>query len=322
VKLGELLWAQACPPGERSGGTARDGALRGLCARVERAASRRQIGTRRRAHAEERKQCGPDTKMRITVVPRAARTAGAAQAHFERALTLARGAAGGLRAVPAEERERRQTELDSAVASALFHRAEKRFEELLAVEFPRLQGTSQSELAPLLRYLTEKSRRLEAARQIYQEVILRKVAHWAIAASARIGQLYQSFADALYTAPIPTPRIPPALTSPAARREFRIAFAEAYCDQLADRAGPLEKKAVEGLSTCLGKSTSLSWYNEWSTLCEAELNQIRADVPLAVEIRAQPGYARSRVARAGLRASLDERYLGAMTRSVRAPAVR
>ncbi len=61
---------------------------------------------------------------------------------------------------------------------------------------------------------------------------------------------------------------------------------------MTDQAEPLENKAVEGLSTCLNKSTELSWFNDWSELCEGELNQLKPnEYPLASEIRAQPGYA-------------------------------
>jgi hypothetical protein len=43
---------------------------------------------------------------------------------------------------------------------------------------------------------------------------------------------------------------------------------------------------------CLSKSTELNWFNEWSKLCETELNQILPNkYPLASEIRAEPGYA-------------------------------
>ena len=64
---------------------------------------------------------------------------------------------------------------------------------------------------------------------------------------------------------------------------------------MTDKAEPLEKKAIDGLSTCLNKSTDLSWFNEWSQLCEGELNQIKpAEYPLASEIRAQPGYSDKR----------------------------
>ena len=76
-------------------------------------------------------------------------------------------------------------------------------------------------------------------------------------------------------------------------------FTDTYCDTLEDKASPLEKKAVEGLATCLKKSTELSWYNEWSSLCEAELNQIKpAEYPIASEIRAKPAYVTFRVDRA------------------------
>ena len=61
---------------------------------------------------------------------------------------------------------------------------------------------------------------------------------------------------------------------------------------MTDKAEPLENKAIEGLSVCLNKSTELNWFNEWSKLCEAELNQIKpGEYPLASEIRAEPGYA-------------------------------
>jgi hypothetical protein len=60
---------------------------------------------------------------------------------------------------------------------------------------------------------------------------------------------------------------------------------------MADAAEPLDGKAVEGLGLCLSKSTELNWFNEWSKLCETELNQIKpSEFPLAAEIRSQPGY--------------------------------
>ena len=76
-----------------------------------------------------------------------------------------------------------------------------------------------------------------------------------------------------------------------AQDEWEQYFHDAYCDQLVDKADGIEAKAIEGLGICLNKSTELSWFNEWSQLCEAELNQIKpAEYPLASEIRAEPGY--------------------------------
>jgi hypothetical protein len=137
-------------------------------------------------------------------------------------------------------------------------------------------------------WLTAKTKTLADAQKAYQAVILFKNAHWAIAASARIGQLFQDFSGQLYTAPVPkAPPVPQGVEP----EMFAQYFHDAYCDAMTDKAEPLEAKAIEGLSTCLGKSTELSWFNEWSQLCEGELNQIKpAEYPLASEIRAQPGY--------------------------------
>ena len=130
-------------------------------------------------------------------------------------------------------------------------------------------------------YMENKGKSLIDAQKTYQSVILFKNAHWAIAASARIGQLFQDFSGQLYTAPVPK--------APAGIDEQF--FHDAYCDQLVDEGDKVEGKAIEGLTSCLETSTRLSWFNEWSSLCEAELNQIKSsDYPLAAEIRAQPGY--------------------------------
>ena len=93
---------------------------------------------------------------------------------------------------------------------------------------------------------------------------------------------------ALYTA-----QVPKAGPAPAGypQDEFEMYFHDAYCDAMVDKAEPLETKAIGALSVCLNKSTDLSFYDEWSQLCEAELNQIKpVEYPLASEIRAQPGY--------------------------------
>ncbi len=136
-------------------------------------------------------------------------------------------------------------------------------------------------------YLDSKGKQLEAARKIYQNVILFKNAHWVIAAAARIGQVFQDFSGQLYTAPVPK-----AGSAPAGypQEDFEQLFHDAYCDALTDQAEPIEAKAIDGLSICLNKSTELSFSDEWSQLCEAELNQIKPiEYPLAAEIRAQPG---------------------------------
>jgi TolA-binding protein len=305
VKLGKALWTQACPVR----------GVDGICVRllVKRARSKRRISTRTRRRISQRKHCGPETKMSVAAVRRHPAKFRAALTHFKKALALAtRFDGASLRALPGEERQRRLQGLRSATAEAHFHLGEAKFEEFVAVRFPEdLDFTSrnQARLARSRRrfsnYLQNKGRMLEAARAVYVEVIKRQVAHFAIAASARVGQLFQSFADALFTAPIPNPNIPRELTGRTQREEFLLAFQDSFCAGLEEYALRLEDKAVYALKTCLTKATDLSWYNEWSGLCERELDQIRPGTnPMAAEIRARPGYVTGRVHRAGVKKRL------------------
>jgi hypothetical protein len=297
LKIGELLWEQSCP----------GKAVNGACVKVQRVEAKRKIAKKtakgkkkKGAAAEVRTQCGPETKMKVTVFKRNGAKAKAAQKHFKEALALYKrsGGAKAIKGESKEEAERRSLDMQYAAAAALFYAAEEQFEDFLEVKFPQNldfsakdKKKSEKSKKEFGKYIDDKGKKLTKTSETYQEVIKMKVAHWAIAASARIGQLYQNFSDALYTAPIPKPPIPKSLVSKEAQEDFTMAFTDSYCDTLEDKAAPLETKAVEGLDICLKKSTELSWYNEWSKLCEAELNQIKpAEYPLAAEIRAEPGY--------------------------------
>lgn len=303
VKIGRALWRASCPV---------EG-LNGACIKLDRVRSKRTVrksAAGKEGGVELRKQCGPETKNRITVLERQGAKVRQAQAHFAEALALARRA-GNARAVTdadQEEAGRRDQAMRHALAEARFLQAEAQLEAFLAVEFPTDLDFSESDprrkqasVRAFRKYLDSKGKLLERARQSYQDTIALRESDLAIAAAARIGQLFQNFADALYTAPVPKPAIPPALRSGPAREEFITTFTDAYCDTLEDRARPLEEKAVQGLDACLSKSTELSWYNEWSQLCEQELNQIKpAEYPMAAEVRPEPGYLSAGAARAGV----------------------
>ena len=110
-----------------------------------------------------------------------------------------------------------------------------------------------------------------------------KQAQWAIASCARIGQLYADFVGQLYTAEIPKDL--------KEQDEWGNRPREIFCDALVDKAEPIENKAVEGFETCLKAATDYSWYNEWSRLCERELNQMKpTEYPLSSEIKPEAGY--------------------------------
>ena len=268
-------------------------------------------GRRHSARPALRTQCGPPTKTKVVVIRRHPGLARQAQRHFAQALTLHRAMARApaQKAPVSVELRRRQRQASAAAAAAQFYQAEQRLESFLALRFPAdldftRRGRRRAE-GRFMSYLTRKTARLEQARAAYQQVIKARVPHWAIAASARVGQLFQSFADALYTAPVPRPDIPRVLVSRQDRREYLQLFYDAYCDRLEVVARPLEQKAEQGLAICLRKSTQLSWYNEWSRLCEAELNQIKPSTyHLAAEIRARPSYVRARNQRVALLRSI------------------
>ncbi len=303
-KIGNTLWKQSCPTK----------GINGACIKIKRVRSKRKVKKRSRRKKkrtiEMKSQCGPETKMRVTLTKRDKRKARKAQNHFRKALAIYKrmGGGKGVRGATKEERLRRKTSMRYAAAASLFYQAEAQYEKFLEVKFPKNLDFSpknkkkkkKSEKA-FRKYIEIKAKKLGQSSKNYQDVIMMKVPHWAIAAAARIGQLHQNFADALYTATIPKPTMPKGLRTNDQKEDFIMMYTDAYCDALEVQARPLEAKALQGLGLCLQKSTELSWYNEWSTLCEAELNQIKpAEFPLASEIRAKPGYVTYKADRASV----------------------
>lgn len=304
VMLGELLWKESCPVEGVNGACVE--VIRKRATRATEEESKKSKKGKKKGFVLP-KQCGPATKTKVVLHDRKPSLAKEAQGYFVAALRLyANGAA--VKKVPGDEEQKgiRTQQMLYRVAQARMMEGDEQYEKLLAIQMPKkLDFTkpdpyaSKAKQAKAKRHLEEstkkfkswfdgKSKQLVSTQKIYQDVIQMKQAHWAIAAAARIGQVFQDFSGQLYTAPIPTPPKAPAGVS---QDEVNQTFVDAYCDQMADTAEPLEKKAIEGLDTCLKTSTRLSWFNEWSSLCEGELNQMKPrEYPLATEIRVQPGY--------------------------------
>ena len=323
VKLGEIAWKASCP--------APNGGINGACVTVTR---ERAGGAAKVASSQKKKkkkndlspQCGPATQSKITVFPRKPALVKEAMGHFAEALRLYKGgaadklvplpkdpevaaadasASGGAAAAATADKTTSKSDAEAIragriaamgnfAAEARMMQADAEYEKFLSIVVPTgLDFTDDTaahkkrkdeSMKKLKGYLDSKAKQLATSRKMYEEVILFKQANWAIAAAARIGQLFQDYAGQLYTAQVPT--------APAGIDKQM--FHDAYCDQLVDAAEPIESKAIEGLSVCLNKSTELSWFNEWSSLCESELNQLKpSEYPIASEIRAQPGYSSS-----------------------------
>ncbi len=194
------------------------------------------------------------------------------------------------------------------MAGAAFYQAEQLYEQFLRVKFPAgldFQQPTQWDKPKVaaakkkkyeesskkfMQYMTEKTALAEKLtgpsadkKGLYDFVLDYHVAHWTIAASARIGQVYADFVNQLYTAEIPKDL--------KEQDEWGNRPREIFCDALVDKAEPIESKAIVGYDLCLKAATKESWYNEWSTMCEVELNQMKpAEYPLAAEMKPEPGY--------------------------------
>ena len=312
-KLGQLAWNKSCP---------QEG-VNGACLKVDRVTMNgktkaiyeinSKIKDKKKKLKEKlRTQCGPPTSSKITVYERNSKTAADGQKHFDEVLKLwAHGDAEKKLSsqVPNQgEAASRDVFMRFAVAGAAFYKAEQVYEQFLKVKFPqgldfqqptqfdskRVAEAKKKKLEDsnkkFMAYLTEKSKLAEKLagpsadkKGMYDFVLDYHVAHWTIAASARIGQVFADFVNQLYTAEIPKDL--------KEQDEWGNRPREIFCDALVDKAEPIESKAVVGYDLCLKAATKESWFNEWSTMCEVELNQLKpSEYPLAAEAKPEPGY--------------------------------
>jgi tetratricopeptide (TPR) repeat protein len=315
VKLGDLAWRDSCPLGDgvngacielqrvRSGGAARAAAMEE--SKSKKTSKKGKKGKKKGADLP--KQCGPETKSKVIVHDRKPAQLKEAMAHYAEALKLYRGGAAE-KSVPGSDEQQRASRVQNMAffaAGARFKEGDLEYEKLLKMPIPdKLDFTTAPFDASAARkkaaekriadnqkkfkqWRDAKEKQLLLANNIYKQVIASKQAHWVIAASARIGQLAQDFSGQLYTATVPKASVPAGFDA----AEFEQLFHDSYCDALVDAAEPIEGTAIVGFTTCLEASTRLSFYDEWSQLCENELNQLKPiEYPLASEIRAQPGY--------------------------------
>lgn len=307
-RMGEIAWKKSCP---------KEG-VNGACINVERVSAsgkqkaiydiNKKIKDRKKKLKVIRTQCGPPTHAKISVLDRNKAMAAQAQTHFQTALKLWGSNQGKIAAANPAEAQERMAMAAYGAGGALFYQAEQTYEDFLRVKFPEgldfsppgkwdsprkakeKQKKSEDSIKRFKAYLEQKGKVTEKLaspqgdkKGTYLKVMDFKVAHWTIAAAARVGQIWANFADQLYTAEIPKHL--------KDMDEWGVNQKDIYCDTLVDQAEPLEKKAIEGYDTCLKAATAQSWFNEWSNLCEGELNQMQpTEYPLAAEVKPEPGY--------------------------------
>lgn len=293
--IGQILWRQSCSEkmsydscititrkvaraGEKSRERARD---------LKRKTAKTAGGQGKKVKLPER--CGSATSGVITVHPRNAKLAAEAQKHFDIALSLAKNEVQVPNSADGKPDQRRLEDFRNAVAMAQVYKADKKYEEYLQIEMPsnlsfyveewkkdsgvpkwekeyrnqlKTQEDSKKRFKNFYDQKTKIGRDLHDA---YGQVVAGKQSpYWMLAAAARSAMVSQNYADQLYRAEVPS--------------EFKTEEEYyAFCDALGDQAQPIQEDAQKKFSYCLDRSTNFQFFNEFSRLCEDELQQREPD---------------------------------------------
>ncbi len=227
----------------------------------------------------------------------------AAVAAWGEAPAAAAGAAEGSRpASPGEARIREQLGGEAgdaveksrdSVAEARFYLAEEVYIRFTGRHMPTFRGSGrrafdtwvQHTLTP---FITTQMTYLNAdATQQYMAVINMHVPNWEIAAAARLADMFYQFAQYIRTADVP-PDV-----------QSNTDLLDAWNVMRDEQSQRFVDTAKTGFEACIRRSTDVHWFNEWSQLCERELNQIdRRQYPLADELRMDPNLLFSRATNA------------------------
>jgi len=180
-----------------------------------------------------------------------------------------------------------------AVAEAKFHLAEVLYNRFMAARVPPYSGGStrrafdtwvQRSLTP---YVQNRQTLLNDAQRRYEELMRMDSPNWKIAAAARLADMYFQFAQTIRTAPV----------APDIQRNADLL--DAYNVRRDEVTQPFVNSATTGFQLCIATATREHWFNEWSQLCERNLNVIdRLRFPLADEIRVEPNQIFSRASNA------------------------
>lgn len=194
-----------------------------------------------------------------------------------------------------------------AAAEARFWLADAVYRQFMARHIPAYRGGNsvaafdqwtQRTLRP---FITEQRRHLEVeATAQFRRVMEMHVPNWEIAAAERLGEMFAKFAKLIREAPMPPEwnRPTPPFTE----------IADQYRLMLDQYTEPFITLATTGFQACVQRSTQVHWFNEWSRLCETQLNQIdRLRFPLADEVRAEPNAVVSRESNARVVFRMEDR---------------
>ncbi|MEZ4452377.1 MAG: hypothetical protein R3B09_23115 [Nannocystaceae bacterium] len=321
--IGQILWRQSCEKGllydscitiqrkQAVAGEKARQAAEALKRKAKKAEQKKESGKKK---VEIPKYCGSATSGIIQVFPRSKKKSDDAQKHFNEVLKLAKTSK---ISIPEEDR-RRAEDYRNAVAMAQVYQADRDYEEYLTLEMPgglnfNVEEWKKDSGLPKWEkeYKEQVKKRDESVKKLtdwktkkeglgaklvtaYDGVVEAKQSpHWMLAAAARSAMVSQNFADQLYRAEVPS--------------EFKTEEEYfAYCDALGDMAGPIQEAAVGKFTYCLDRSTQYQFFNEFSRLCEDELQQRDPDkYPSTNELFGTSIYTNSRPDRVDVQLDLE-----------------
>ncbi len=318
AEIGQIFWRNSCPEPllyDSCISIKRKRALAGESERQRARELRRKTkgGKKKKKKYVPPKYCGAPTRGIITVYKRDKKKAAKAQEHFKKALKIASGKI----SIPETDVQRVEA-FRNAWGKSMVYMADQKYEEYLTIEMPTgldffvEEWKKDSGLPKWEKEYKEQVKRAEDSKKRvaeyfekkiklagelekkYAEVKKTKSPYWVLAAAARSAIVYQNFADQLYRAEVPRGSI-----------KSEDAFF-AYCDALADQAKVPEEKALAAFTYCLQRSTEFQFFNEFSRMCEEELQQRDPDkYPATNELFGTSIYTDSQMDVVGVQTDLD-----------------
>jgi TolA-binding protein len=254
------------------------------------------------------KHCGSPTQGIITVHRRGKNRREAAQARFKKIIKLVNNS----KIQIPEEDKKRAEDFRNAWAMSLVYAADQKYEDYLRIEMPSdldfvvEDWRKDTGVASWERIYAEQVKKAEDSKKRVGQFFESKMKlgkdlqeqygavkntgspYWVLAAAARTASVLQNFADQLYRAEVPG--------------DFKTQDQVwAYCDELGDIADPIQAQALQSYEYCIERSTEYQFFNEFSRLCEEEMQQRDADkYPATNELFGVSIYTASRIVSVGV----------------------
>lgn len=296
---GQILWRRSCSKK----------LLGDACMSIKRKKAHSRQSTiddvgaiRDRVAGKVKKRCGSASRGVIKVHSRDAKLVAKATKHFDAVAALVK------KGVDAPEDDVERVEaLQNAVGMAMVYKADAKYEDYLKIEMPedlefhvdpwkQNSGVRQWEReydrqvakrdesrARFGEFLQSKQKVGQELFKVYDTVPKSKSKHWTLAASVRAATVWQNFADQLHRATVP-------------KSLKTVEQVDAFCDELTDQAAPFEQMALKAFEYCLDRSTKYQYFNDFSRMCEEELQQREPDrFPATNELFGESQYTDSRM---------------------------